>query len=342
MIQFNIIVAGCGSMSNEWIDYIEKDETAKIVALVDVQIEAAESMAKRRGLQVPCYSDLSEALADTNGNLLIDVTIPAAHKQVVTTALRSGYHVFGEKPIAETLEDAETVVQAADDTGMNYSVMQNRRYTKPIRTLQQLVAENKIGQVGSIHADFFIGPRFGGFREQMDSPLLVDMAIHTFDQARFLTGADAISVYCHEYNPPGSWYEGNAAAVCIFEMSNGAVFTYRGSWCADGHKTSWDADWRISGSKGSTRWDGESAPVLEIRDESRPGEFIFPVQTVTAENRWTGKEGHAGCLDEMFASLKENRLAETDCRDNIKSMKMVFGALESARTGKKIQLNSID
>ncbi len=51
---------------------------------------------------------------------------------------------------------------------------------------------------------------------------------------------------------------------------------------------------------------------------------------------WTGQEGHWGCLDEMFASLKEKRFAETDCRDNIESMKMVFGAIESAKSKKKV------
>lgn len=339
MNQYKAVVAGCGSMANTWIDYIKTRENADIIALVDVNVEAAQSMADRQGLEGPCYMDLSQALADTGGNLVIDVTIPAAHKQVVTTALRSGYHVIGEKPIAETLEDAKEVVETAEKTGKNYSIMQNRRYTKQIRTLRQLLADNKIGKIGSIHADFFIGPRFGGFREEMDSPLLVDMAIHTFDQARFLTGADAVFVYCHEYNPPGSWYEGNASAICIFEMSDGSVFSYRGSWCADGHKTSWDADWRITGTKGSAVWDGETSPVLEIKDPSKPAEFIHPVQIETAENLWTGKEGHAGCLDEMFAALEENRFAETDCRDNIKSMEMVFGALESAKTGKKVMLS---
>ncbi|OES46687.1 Gfo/Idh/MocA family protein [Domibacillus iocasae] len=339
MNYYKAVVVGCGGMANTWIDYIEAREDADIIALVDVNAEAAQSMAERRRLNVPCYTDLSEALADTGGNLVIDVTIPAAHKQVVTTALKSGYHVMGEKPLAETLQDGKEVVQTAEKTGKNYSVMQNRRYTKHIRTLQQLLIENKIGQVGSIHADFFIGPHFGGFREKMDSPLLIDMSIHTFDQARFLTGADAVSVYCHEYNPPGSWYEGNASAVCIFEMSNGSIFSYRGSWCAEGHKTSWDADWRITGTNGSAIWDGEGPPVFEIKDPSKPSEFIHPVRTETAGTLWTGQEGHAGCLDEMFAALKENRLAETDCRDNIKSMEMVFGALESVKTGKKVTLS---
>ena len=91
--------------------------------------------------------------------------------------------------------------------------------------------------------------------------------------------------------------------------------------------------------KGSARWDGEASPVLEIKDQSKPAEFILPVRIERADNRWNGQEGHAGCLDEMFAALKENRLAETDCRDNIKSMEMVFGALESAKTGKKVTLS---
>ena len=53
---------------------------------------------------------------------------------------------------------------------------------------------------------------------------------------------------------------------------------------------------------------------------------------------WDGREGHAGCLDEMFAALSEGRKAETDCEDNIQSMKMVFGAIESSKHAKKITL----
>jgi len=51
---------------------------------------------------------------------------------------------------------------------------------------------------------------------------------------------------------------------------------------------------------------------------------------------YTGQDGHFGCLDEMFASLIEDRKAETDCTDNIHSVSMVYKAIESARTGKKV------
>src|SRR5439155_24342046 len=101
-------------------------------------------------------------------------------------------------------------------------------------------------------------------RETMRSPLLLDMAIHTFDAARYLTGADAVAVYCEEFNPPWSWWAGNAAATAIFEMTGGLRFTYRGSWCAEGQPTSWDSEWRAVGPHGTATWDGAGDPMAEV------------------------------------------------------------------------------
>lgn len=338
MVDHKIIVAGCGNMSDTWIDYVKNRENAQIVGLVDVNAIAAKHKAAQKDLNVPTFTDLRLAIMETNANLVFDVTIPAAHKQIVTTALEAGCHVFGEKPIAETLADAITVVEVSKATGKRYSVMQNRRYLKQIRALQQIVAKGEIGKIGSVHADFFLGPHFGGFRETMESPLIVDMAIHTFDQARLITGANAVSVYCHEYNPPGSWFDGNASAICIFEMSDGSVFTYRGSWCAVGIQTSWESEWRVTGTKGSAYWDGHHMPRYEVIDEEKQREFFDPLIANEAKDNWMGQEGHWGCLDEMFTALEQNRPAETDCTDNLNSMKMVFAALESAKTGTKIYL----
>jgi predicted dehydrogenase len=335
---YKIVVAGCGGMSNVWLDYAEHRDDVEIVGLVDIREESAKAMADRRGLKVLTFDNLELALQHTQANLVFDITIPASHKQIVSTALSAGCHVFGEKPMAESMEDASELLRLSGQTGKCYAVMQNRRYLRQIRALRDFVSGGAIGDIGSLHADFFIGAHFGGFRDLMDSPLILDMAIHTFDQARFISGADPVSVYCHEFNPPGSWYKGSASAICIFEMSNGAVFSYRGSWCSEGFRTSWEADWRIIGSRGTLRWDGANPPTCEIVDASQPPEFLTPIKLLDVPVEWEGQEGHWGCLDEMFASLEQNRLAETDASDNIKSMAMVFGALESSRTGRKVML----
>lgn len=338
MAKYRVVVAGCGGMSNTWLDYVAQRADAEVVGLVDIYIDSAKAMAERRGLQVPTFTDLAQALGETNANLVFDVTIPESHKQVVTTALAAGCHVFGEKPMGGSIADAKEMVNAAERSGYRYAVMQNRRYLPQIRAVEQTIRDGVIGTLGSIYADFFIGAHFGGFRDAMDNPLILDMAIHTFDQARFMTGANPVSVYCHEFNTPGSWYEGNASAICIFEMSDGSVFCYRGSWSAEGLHTSWESDWRITGSHGTIRWDGTQNPVCQVVDESQPVTFIRPHKDVVIPVTWSGREGHWGCLDEMFASLDEERRADTDCTDNINSVAMVFGAIESAKTGQKVLL----
>lgn len=335
--KYRIIIAGCGGMANTWAAYVMKREDAVIVGLVDIKAENARAMADRHGLQCPVFADLEQAIKETRANLVFDITIPASHYSIGKTALQLGCHVFGEKPLSETMADCKAIVRLADVAGRTHAVMQNRRYDSRIRALRKLIADDTIGKIGFAGADFFLGPHFGGFREVMDSPLLLDMAIHTFDQARFITGANPVSVYCHEFNPPGSWYAGNAMAVCLFEMSDGSVFNYRGSWCSEGEPTSWEASWRITGEKGTAIWDGLRAPYAEaVASVNQEGKFMRECVRIEARVQEQASEHHAGCLDEMFAALEEGRKPETDCSDNIYSMAMVLASLESAKTGKKI------
>ena len=67
-------------------------------------------------------------------------------------------------------------------------MIQNRRYLAEVRRIRRFLDSGAIGAPTSIHCDFFVPPHFGGFREEMDHVLLLDMAIHTFDAARFLVG----------------------------------------------------------------------------------------------------------------------------------------------------------
>ncbi|MET3938049.1 putative dehydrogenase [Paenibacillus sp. PvP094] len=339
--QHRVLVAGCGAMANTWVDYAMQRPDTEIVGLVDLQEQNAMALAARHGLSCPTYTDIAEAIQATEANIVFDVTIPASHYGIAMTALQQGCHVFGEKPLAETFAECGDIVQTARNTGRIQAVMQNRRFDPRIRAFRELIAGGTIGKVGYAGADFFLGPHFGGFRDMMDSPLLLDMAIHTFDQARLILGANPVSVYCHEFNPPGSWYTGNAMALCIFEMSDGSVFNYRGSWCAEGAPTSWEASWRVTGEKGTAIWDGHDDIYAEVvgaehLDASGKPSFFQPSERIEGQLPVMEKSGHHGCLEDMFAALESGRLPETDCSDNQFSMAMVLASLESARTGQKV------
>jgi predicted dehydrogenase len=279
-------------------------------------------------------------LAGTNAEAVFDVTIPAAHESVVVHSLQAGKHVLGEKPMSETLDSAKRMVAAARQSGKTYAVTQNYRYNPAIRSLKSFLTSGQIGPVQEAHAEFYIGAHFGGFRDEMDYPLILDMSIHTFDAARFLTGANPVSVYCHSFNPKRSWYKGDASAIAIFEMSDGIVFSYRGSWCSEGQNTSWNSNWRILGGKGAVTWDGsegsdEAFNAHSVKPDA-PKKFMLDQQTLSVPILPQPHTGHSALMHEFVSAIRENRKPETDCEDNIKSLAMVLAAVESAKTGKKV------
>ena len=328
------VLAGCGSISRQWLKVILNMQNVSLVGLVDLNRSNAESLKNNHSLTCDIYADINAALKEAQPDIVIDCTIPEAHYGIVTAALENGCHVFGEKPLADSMANALSMVSKANEKGLYYSVMQNRRYNKKIRAFGEILRNGFIGKAGYIGADFFLGPHFVGFRDLMQSPLILDMAIHTFDQARFITSCDPLSVYCHEYNPPGSWYAGSANACCVFEMSNDVVFSYNGSWCSKGLPTSWESEWRVNGSSGSAAWDGINDPYYESAEHD-------PLIRIVHSYSKDIKEGHEGCIDEMFIALLENRPAETDCNDNIKSYAMVTASILSAKEKRRVLISEV-
>jgi predicted dehydrogenase len=341
LTSFRVAVVGTGSVSALWLPSLCDRQDVEVVALVDVDVAAARAAGELHGIAAPVFRELEDAVRATAPDVIVNLTPPEWHRPIVEAALGLGCHVLGEKPIATTLEDAYALVRAAEDAGRTYAVMQNRRFEPGIRTLRDGVAAGRIGRTTLVACDFFKAPHFGGFREKMQSPFLLDMAIHHFDQARFVSGADPVAVWCHEFDPAGSWYEGDAAASCTFELGDGSVFSYRGSWCADGFATSWNGSWRVVGTRGTALWDGEGEPVAELARAPAEPVLLHPVERVEWGQTWQGRAGHAGCLDEMLEALAQQRKPETDCADNAKSLAMVLAALASAREARRLELEEL-
>jgi predicted dehydrogenase len=229
------------------------------------------------------------------------------------------------------------MLAAAQTSGKTYAVIQNRRYLDNIVRFREVIRAGQIGPLTTLNADFYLAPHFGGFRDVMEHVLLLDMAIHSFDQARYIADADPVSVYCHEWNPAGSWYAHGASAQCIFEMSNGLIFNYRGSWCAEGLQTAWACDWRAIGQKGTARWDGEE----QIQVAAVVGGEGFFRETAQIDSPATPAlefTNHAGVINEFIESLKTGSTPQTICTDNIKSLAMVHAAIESAESGRKVRI----
>lgn len=310
----------------------------EIAAWVDIVPGAAEAAIAEVGLaSARAYRDQAEAMRESGAEFLIDVSVPEAHPGVTIAALEAGLDVIGEKPMAPSVEEARRMVETAKRTGRTFMVSQSRRFDANLVAYRDLVAE-RLGDLGVLTADFFLGAHFGGFRDEMASVLLLDMAIHTFDQARAISGRDAASVYAEEFNPSWSWYKGASGATCLFEMEGGLRFEYRGMWSAEGAPTSWQGAWRAVGSEGTALWDGEGdirASVVTGR-----GGFFSETSEVRAEIAPVAGGIH-GSLAEFLAARREGRSPLCAAEENLNSLAMVFGAVESARSGRRVRLDEL-
>ncbi len=337
MAKERAVIVGAGGISRAWLPPL-KAEKVNVVAVVDLDVERARGRIAQFGLDCPASADLKAMLRKTRPDFVVDLTTPEAHCEVTCTALRAGCHVIGEKPMASSLAEARRMVAAAEKAGRTYMVSQSRRWDPKHDRIAKAVAAGKLGTVTTANCDFYIGAHFGGFRAKMESPLILDMAIHHFDLVRMLTGRDAVAVYAREFNPAGSWYAGDAAASCIFEMTDGVVFTYRGSWCAEGHQTSWHGDWRIIGEEGTIFYANDAEPTCEVPARRKGLIAGFrPLRLPVSRMKHTGMHG---ALREMLAFLRTGRQPQTECHDNIKSLAMVFAAMESSRKGRRVPLRA--
>ncbi|TPJ32382.1 Gfo/Idh/MocA family oxidoreductase [Mesorhizobium sp. B2-8-3] len=335
-----VVLVGCGAMSKHWLDAARRIDGLAIAGLVDLDAERAQARAREYGLSNAVVSTSLDAVLDeTKPDAVFDVVVPAARREVALSAFAHHCHLLTEKPLADSPDNARAIIKAARKARRVHAVVQNRRYVANVRRIRRFLDSGAIGAATSIHADFFVAPHFGGFREEMRHVLLLDMAIHTFDAARYMVAGEPASVYCQEWEPANSWYRQGSSASAVFDLGGGKVFTYAGSWCADGFRTSWEGSWRIVAERGSVLWDGHDGLKAEVVASGRDG-IIDKTQPIEVPplDPTDRVDGHLGIIKDFMHAIETGAEPETRGADNLKSLAMVFGAIESAESGRRVAI----
>ncbi len=315
-------------MGRDWIRLVHNSREAELVGLVDLSVDAATGALEREGVTgVPVSASLGELIGATSPDAIINVTIPQAHHAITTEALFAGLPVLCEKPLAPTLADGMSMAAASEFTGQLLMVSQSRRYFRTLAAFKRQLAS--IGEIGILSTQFFKYPELSGFRLDLDHILLVEMAIHGFDCARYLLDREPVAVRCVEFQPRWSEFAPNAApaASAMFEFEGGVHFAYTGSLVSAGLETTWNGEWRASGSLGTALWDGESAPVVSTE--------------APAEMDQSSPEEIAGGLAEFIAALRSGVAPSGEVHSNIMSLAMVEAAARSAETGDRVTIADV-
>lgn len=340
-----IIQVGLGGWGWSWVDIVRKSAEWELAAVVDIDGNRLKSAAGQFGLaQKQLHASLQDALAATNADACLVVVPPEAHSPVTISATRAGLHCLVEKPIADTTAEAKAMVASAQAHGVTLMVNQNYRYRRAAATLRKITGEGIIGEIGSIYINFQKAAHFGGgFREKMAHPLILDMAIHHFDQLRGLVGFEPVEVRAQSWNPPWSWFAGDAVASAIFKSQGGATAVYTGSWVSQGWQTTWDGDWRIQGREGEIHWANNQIHILPAS--------VFTSVFVPGAREQDGRlsvdllpmevEDRLATLREFHDAIAESREPHTSGTDNLRTLATVLAARLSIERGEPVTLAEV-
>ncbi|PZE21207.1 Gfo/Idh/MocA family protein [Paenibacillus xerothermodurans] len=235
-------------------------------------------------------TDWRELLARDDIDVL-DINAPSdVHKEIALAGASAGKHLFCEKPLALTLDDAREMLQAAEAAGVKHMVGFNYRFAPAVRLAKKLVEEGRLGQIYHFRAfflqDWIVDPEFPLVwrlqKEIAGSGAHGDLGAHLVDLAHYLIGGmtevigmsetfikerplpsemAGLSAKGSKDAPKGS-VTVDDATLFMSRFANGALGSFEATRYASGHRCT--NSFEINGSKGSVKFDFERMNELQV------------------------------------------------------------------------------
>lgn len=338
-------IIGCGKIAQvRHIPEYAENPDAKLVGFYDINQQRAEELAKKYGAKA--FASVEDLLADENIDAVSICVANHAHADVTIKALEAGKDVLCEKPMATTMDDCEAMVATAKKTGKKLMIGQNQRLAKAHAKAKKLIDEGWIGNVLTFRTTFgHGGPEtwsvdpgkntwfFDKTKAAMGA--MADLGIHKTDLIQFLLGQKVVKVSAEvttldKTDANGNLIQVDDNAICIYTMENGVIGTMTASWTFYGPE---DNSTVLYGTKGIMRiYDN---PDFAIEIFTKDGEKIYmDVEAIQTNDNQT----KSGIIDLFMECLTEDKEPEISGENVLSAMRAVFGALQSAKEGRTINL----
>jgi predicted dehydrogenase len=342
-----VIHVGIGVFGRRWCREFLKlnvaDGTIEVVALVDVDPEALAYGREVLGLQPhQCFSDPTRAFAETAADFCTIVVPPAHHEAIVDLALAHGLDILCEKPIADSMAASVRIARKVRAAGRRMAMTMSHRFDQDKTTLRRIVLSGALGKLNAITCRFHSDRRrnlewSSPFRHAMQDPLLLEGSIHHLDLVADLAGARCETLFASTWRPDWAEYAGDTDAMVTMVFENGVRAAYEGSvTAAVGLNDFYQEYVRVDGERGTavlTHRDLELFLRQDVpRNQVREGQGQKVPKLVQPKwiNSW---------LVQQFAEWRVGGPPmATHVENNLQSMALVFGAIESARTGNAVRV----
>jgi predicted dehydrogenase len=351
--KLSVLVAGCGNMGTSHARAYHHLDSFDIVGLVSRQPESRNRLSSELG-GLPTFADFDEALAATQPDVVSINTYPETHADYARKSLEAGAHLFVEKPLANTVEEAQQIVDLARKHNrklvIGYILRVHPAWTKFIeiaRTLgKPLVMRMNLNQQSS-------GKTWETHKNLMKtmSPI-VDCGVHYVDVMCMMTGANpvrvsAIGARLSNEIAPDMYNYGQLQVT----FDDGSVGWYEAGWGPMMSETAFFVK-DVIGPNGCVSIEDKPAGTSDtIDDHSKTGRLRLHHSAMGPEGRFAKKDdlidtsdepSHDGLceLEQRFLlNAIENDVDLSDhTREAVNSLKVVLAADRAFRTGRVVTL----
>lgn len=327
-------VLGCGGFARRHAQlFASLPDHFRLTAFCDVDAERADAFSRDfTAGQAPVFTDHHDLFEQAPLDLVAICLPPFGHSDEVECAAARGVHIFIEKPIALTSEDAWRMVAAAEAAGIVTQVGFMYRFGAAVQYLRRLVQSGEAGPLGLMSARYFCNSLHADWWRQRDKSggQLVEQVIHMVDLMRYLLG-EVETVYSKQTNMFHTGladYTVEDVSGTVIGFANGGVgVLYATNGAIPGK---WINDYRVVAANVTAEFaDANHASFVFT------GEGSLRTETVESEEDYYRSE-----MLDLHAAIAAGRPAATPIREGARSLDVALAATRSAQTGAVVSLNA--
>jgi predicted dehydrogenase len=265
-----VVLVGCGGIARSHAFALSKVASARLVASVDINEEAAIRFKKRFGFESHS-TDLDATLAREDVDAVVIATSSKSHGELIWKALTAGKHVLVQKPMTASIEEAEQALALAKGKGLKLMVSFFELFLPPVERARQIIEAGLIGEPFLFKAmmawhtpDVTAGWRFDP--ELAGGGVILDGNVHHVSNAMYLLGNPKIKSVYAEYGALTADIKVEDTAVILIRTDK-AILEISGSNRLQepgGATLAFKDYWAVFGTKGTIQWDAAARPTFRV------------------------------------------------------------------------------
>lgn len=334
-----IALIGCGRISRNHFDAIARVEGLELVGVCDIVEARAQSAGEANN--VPWFTSIEELLAQVPSDAVVIATPSGMHPQHGILAARAGRHVITEKPMAIALHAADALVQACDEAGVRLFVVKQNRLNPPIQLLKRAIDKGRFGRLYTANCtvrwtrpqEYYDQAPWRGTWE-FDGGAFMNQASHYVDLIQWLVGP--VESVMARTATLARRIEAEDTGAAILRFRSGALGVLEVTMLT--YPRNLEGSITLLGEKGSVRVGGTAVNRVEHWEFADYDDDDKLVDTGAPNPPSVYGFGHEGYYRNVLAVLRGDAEPDTDGRSGRKSLELILGIYESARTGREVPL----